>query len=197
MTSAPQGQAIRIRGPIFSPAAVAMNSWGRWLRRVIRRFAAPHAATGIRRRARNRTAPFPTVAGRVRADNTGASVHQIHRFRRIPWRAAVSDPEKSKPKTDAPLRAAWALRGMERLLFRYRLCGYACGADSPCAAWLCYFFRTCSDVPKPMILVVARTFRLLLLSISPIKISAVVPPPSRFMASTAPLSSIFSASHVR
>lgn len=42
--------------------------------------------------------PSPAAAGRVRADNTGASVHQIHRFRRIPWRAAVSDPEKANPK---------------------------------------------------------------------------------------------------
>lgn len=98
MTPARQGQAIRIRGqsPLLRP--LAMNSWRRWLRRSIRRFAAPHAATGIRRRARNRTAPFPTVAGRVRADNTGAFVHQIHRFRRIPWRAAVSDLEKANPK---------------------------------------------------------------------------------------------------
>lgn len=48
-------------------------------------------------RAIERLPSPPRRAGSERTTR-GASVHQIHRFRRIPWRAAVSDLEKANPK---------------------------------------------------------------------------------------------------
>ena len=68
------------------------------------------------------------------------------------------------------------------------------------ARWVCavcYFFDTCSDVPKAIQPKSSRALLPVALRRSPMKNSAVVPPPSRLMASFAPFSSILSASQLR